>query len=78
MKRVLESMTDAVSRRINHRLAQRKGLSVAGEPGCRSEFWRELSWRLGDEHTNRLCWLVDGYCRVFGVERERFHGRVPK
>lgn len=55
-----------------------KAESCAGTLGVRSEFWRELSWRCGDEHANRICRWVDLYCRLFRLERKRFYRRVPR
>lgn len=53
--------------------------SVNRDPfGTHSPFWRELSWRCGDEHANRICWWVDLYCRVFGLGKERFYRSVPR
>jgi hypothetical protein len=43
-----------------------------------SNFWKELSWRCGDTHANRICKLVDIYCALFGLERERFYRSVPR
>lgn len=40
--------------------------------GQRTELWRLLSWCVGDAHADRLCWLLDLYCRVFGIDVERF------
>lgn len=64
--------------RLNHRLEQRKGSRCAGDIGHRSEFWRELSWRFGDEHAHRLCWWVDLYARAFRLSSEAFHRRLPR
>lgn len=63
--------------KVDGMLARRKGPSVAGTKGNRSEFWREISWRLGDAHAHRICLLVDVYCRLSGTASERFHRRVP-
>jgi hypothetical protein len=46
--------------------------------GSHSDFWRELSWRLGDEHADRICRWVDFYCWLFSVGHERFYRSVPK
>lgn len=39
----------------------------------RTDFWRVLSWQLGDRHANRICWLVDLYCWWANVDPARFH-----
>lgn len=49
----------------------------AGRRGARSEFWRTLSWYVGDVHADRICWLVDAYCVLFRV-RGRIDGTVPR
>lgn len=49
-----------------------------GLPGQRSEFWRELSWRCGDEHANRICKWIDFYCWLFRLSRERFYRTLPR
>lgn len=72
------TLQDRLWRRVHHRLEQRKGESSGGVMGNRSEFWRELSWRVGDQHAHRICWLVDGYCRLVGLSKSRFHQRVPR
>lgn len=43
-----------------------------------SPFWRELSWRCGDTHANRICRWVDFYCWLFRLERERFYRGFPR
>ncbi len=43
-------------------------LSCSGERSSRSDFWRHISWGVGDKHANRICWLVDIYCRIFGLD----------
>jgi hypothetical protein len=48
------------------------------EAGDHSEFWRELSWRCGDEHASRICRWVDFYCWLFRLERERFYRSLPR
>ena len=45
--------------------------------GTRTEFWRDISWRVGDRHADRLCRFIDFYCRWFGLDPARFHGRGP-
>ena len=44
----------------------------------RTEFWREISWRVGDEHASRICWWLDVYCRWTGLDPLKFHGAVPR
>jgi hypothetical protein len=44
----------------------------------KGEFWREISWRIGDEHANRICWVVQWYCRLFRVDVKRLDERVPQ
>lgn len=52
--------------------------SVGGARGERTEFWRELSWRVGDEHADRICRWLDGYCWLFKLDRAKFHGHLPR
>jgi hypothetical protein len=44
----------------------------------RSEFWREISWRVGDIHANRIDWLVRAYCKLFRLDYWRLSERVPR
>jgi hypothetical protein len=50
-----------------------------GEPPCanRTELWRVFSWCVGDKHANRICWLLDLYCRIFRLDPTRFY-RWPR
>ena len=50
---------------------------VGGARGVHSEFWRHLSYRVGDEHASRICRLLDIYCWLFGVNVNKFYSRVP-
>lgn len=43
-----------------------------------SEFYRELAWRCGDGHANRICKLVDAYCWLFNLSPKRFYERLPR
>ncbi len=42
--------------------------SCGGVRGSRSDLWRHLSWCIGDTHANRICWVIDLYCRLFGID----------
>lgn len=44
----------------------------------RSEFWRELAWRVGDEHANRICFFLDFYCKLFKLDPLKFYGMLPR
>ena len=35
-----------------------------GEP---TGLWQVFSWCVGDKHADRLCWLLDLYCRVWNI-----------
>lgn len=55
-----------------------KRYGVSGPRNQRTEFWRELSWRVGDEHANRICWVLTLYCKVFRVDIRKFtHTTLP-
>lgn len=43
-----------------------------------SVFWRELSWRCGDIHADRICRWIDLYCWLFSLGHERFYRSVPR
>ena len=44
----------------------------------KGEFWREISWRVGDEHANRICWILGVYCWFFGLDQTRLDEKVPR
>lgn len=46
--------------------------------GNHTEFWRELSWRVGDEHANRICKLLVWYCKLFGLDANKFRSTPPR
>src|SRR5271157_3201342 len=46
-------------------------------PGNHTEFWHELSWRVGDEHANRICKLLIWYCKLFKLNQIKFHSTPP-
>lgn len=35
--------------------------------GNRTDFWRRLSWNVGDDTANSVCRAVDVYCHATGV-----------
>lgn len=51
--------------------------AIAGPRSQRSQFWRELSYRVGDTHANRICWAIDIYCWLFRVDKFKFATRLP-
>jgi len=51
--------------------------TVKGDGFQRSQFWRELSWRLGDEHANRICKILGWYCRLFKLDVSKFYTHLP-
>ena len=53
-------------------------MSYAGYRGSLSELWRELSWRVGDQHADRICKLIDLYCWIVSLNPIRFHQKVPR
>jgi len=40
--------------------------TARGPSGDRTDIWRTFSWYLGDEHADRLCRILDFYCRLVG------------
>lgn len=44
---------------------------------ARSEFWRALSYQIGDEHADRLTWWVDLYLWWYGIAPARLRAPVP-
>jgi hypothetical protein len=50
---------------------------IGGNEYARTEFWRELSWRVGDTHANRICWLLTLYCWLFNIDICQFTHRMP-
>lgn len=54
-----------------------KTFPVGGMEGYRTEFWRELSWRVGDTHANRLCWILTLYCKIFRIHTNQFNHAMP-
>lgn len=52
--------------------------SCARHPdSTRSEFWRALSYQIGDEHADRLTWWVDLYLWWYGIAPARLRTPVP-
>lgn len=44
----------------------------------RTEFRRELAWRVGDKHTSRICKALAVYCWLTKVSPRQFHGSTPR
>lgn len=42
----------------------------------RTELWRILAWQVGDVHANRICHILNWYCRLFSVNPKLFN-RFP-
>jgi len=68
-----EALADRLLRQAESAEAETKEQKEEGpscarwEDGARTEIWRVFSWCYGDDHADRMCWLLDGYLR--GVER---------
>lgn len=48
----------------------REFVSVAGKVESRTDFWRALSYEVGDEHAGAICDAVDRVCRKRGIRPE--------
>jgi hypothetical protein len=44
----------------------------------RTEFWRGISWHIGDVHADRICKMIDAYCWIFGLDQKKFHQPAPR
>lgn len=62
---------DPEERRLRLFLAQRYKSypppSQGRGAGSHTRLWLELSWCLGDEHADRICWMIDVYVRVMNL-----------
>jgi len=58
-------------------LAHKPPTNVGGNNYSRTELWREFSWRVGDTHANRICWLLTLYCRLFRIPITQMTHRMP-
>jgi hypothetical protein len=49
-----------------------KGSVARYGEGGRTELWRIFSWCVGDSHADRICCMLDWYCRIFRISPHRF------
>lgn len=47
------------------------------ENGAHTEFWRDLSWMVGDDHADRICRGLDVYARLFKISKGNARARPP-
>jgi hypothetical protein len=47
------------------------------QPGRHTEFWRTISWHVGDDHADVICGIIDLYCWVAGIDTKKFHKPPP-
>lgn len=41
--------------------------------GAHAPLWFVFYWCLGYEHADRICWMIDAYCRLYKLQPSRLH-----